>query len=214
MSNTERDIDYLNRHRIIYKKYPTEKATLTFDWGWVYEKGTIQYYNLFNTTAKIRTLNGFKYNLNIIKHLNPKMTKEEFVALGEHMLNPRTGFIIWDNKEFGVDKYGVLQGEQALIDVWYSKNYPYNYVRHIVFKDGCGLSKIEKQKLSGKYGGKRGKKTTKEQVKQQMLYIRYNVFKKITHKLLADNLHCSSKTIQRNMSEDMVELKNKLNDEM
>lgn len=203
----ERDIDYLHRHRIVYRKYPEEKPTKEFSWGWVYENGTEGYFSLFNTMSKINTLNSFRWHLRALKMLNPNISKDDFISLGNHMLNLKAGFCI----PFG----GITVGLQHVLNIWEEEDtYINNQTRYIVFKDGCGLSKIEKQKLSGKYGGKRSKKTNKEDVKQQMLYIRYNVYEKITHKLLAESLFCSQKTIQRNMSEDMVELKNKLNDEM
>ena len=39
----DRKIDYLIKHRVIYRQYPkNDKPTLVFDWGEFYEDGTYE----------------------------------------------------------------------------------------------------------------------------------------------------------------------------
>ena len=46
----ERNLNYLVKHRIIYRRDPlTDKPTESFDWGDYYEDGTYQCYTLFRS---------------------------------------------------------------------------------------------------------------------------------------------------------------------
>ena len=50
----ERLLDYLNQRRIIYRRLPiSDKPTACFDWGYFYEDGTHECYDLFRSKAKI-----------------------------------------------------------------------------------------------------------------------------------------------------------------
>ena len=51
-----RNLDYLNKRRIIYRRSPLkDQPTESFDWGDYYEDGTYECYELFRSKAKITT---------------------------------------------------------------------------------------------------------------------------------------------------------------
>ena len=63
MSSYERNLDYLNRRRIIYRRLPTtDKPDEVFSWGYYYIDGTYQCYDLFRTEAKINTFRSLKWH--------------------------------------------------------------------------------------------------------------------------------------------------------
>ena len=41
---SHRNLKYLNRKRIVYRKYYSDDATDSFDWGWYYAEGNYGYY--------------------------------------------------------------------------------------------------------------------------------------------------------------------------
>ena len=52
MSHHDRNMRYLDEHRIIYRCFPwSDKPTEHHDWGWFYKDGTHQCYTLFNSRA-------------------------------------------------------------------------------------------------------------------------------------------------------------------
>ena len=51
----ERLLDYLNQRRIIYRRLPiSDKPTACFDWGYFYEDGTHECYDLFRSKATLK----------------------------------------------------------------------------------------------------------------------------------------------------------------
>ena len=59
MSHFERNMDVLNRRRIVYIRPPiSDIPTEVYDWGNYYDYGTYQHYALFKSKAKIKT---YKY---------------------------------------------------------------------------------------------------------------------------------------------------------
>ena len=68
---SHRKLDYLNQRRIIYRRYPLDdKPTEVYDWGWYYEHGTHQCYELFRSKAKITTYKSLKWHLLVLWYLN------------------------------------------------------------------------------------------------------------------------------------------------
>ena len=86
---------------------------------------------------------------------------------------------------------------------------PKNKLRKVVFKDGCGLSKIEKLKIVGKIIGR--KTIVNEEAIYQCMLDLNDASEKITISRIADLLECSSRTIHRNMSKELKEEKELLN---
>ena len=194
---------YLNDNRIRYRKYSDDNPTKEYSWGWHYTEGTHGYYSLFNSDAKITTIKSLKWHLLTLWWLNPEMNKEEFDQLAEVITYKPNGFITF--------KVSSSLLENIIKDVYTQdlERPPNNKLRKVVFKDFCGLSKIEKLKIVGKLIGRKSI-ITEEIIYQYMLDIHGNG-EKITIGKLAELLKCSSRTIHRNMSTELKQEKDLLN---
>ena len=54
---SHRNLDHLHRRKIIYRSFPTtDKPSKVFQWGYFYEEGTYECYDLFRSKAKITLL--------------------------------------------------------------------------------------------------------------------------------------------------------------
>ncbi len=76
----------------------------------------------------------------------------------------------------------------------------------------CGLSTLEKLRVVGEFVGK-SKRITEDNIYETMLSIN-DEGKKITVSLISKVLKCSTRTIYRNMSEDLKREKELLNKEL
>ena len=197
-----RNLTYLNNNRIIYRKYSSDKPTSTYSWGWYYKEGTRDYYSLFNSKAKINSYKSLKWHLLILWYLNPKITMDEFKELTEFISDKQNNIIT-----FGVP-------EQILNNMMYEvymedlEEPPKNRLRKIVFKDGTGLSTKEKLSIVGGIAGK-SKNIEEDDIYEAMLYLHEQG--KITMAKLAKALKCSTRTIHRNMGEELKKEKELLN---
>lgn len=200
---SHRDIKYLNDNRIVYRKYSEDQPTQEFKWGWYYANGTHGYYSLFNSDAKITTIKSLKWHLLTLWWLNPTMNKAKFEKLATHISYKHNGFTTFNINSLmlnNVIDYVCLQDlEQP----------PNNKLRKVVFKDGCGLSKIQKLKIVGQLIGR--KTMIDEEAIYQCMIDLNDRGKKITIGRLAGLLDCSSRTIHRNMSEELKKEKDLLN---
>ena len=200
---SHRDIKYLNDNRIVYRKYSEDQPTKEFKWGWYYEDGTHGYYSLFNSPAKINTIRSLKWHLLTLWWLNPNMDKTKFNALAEFITYKPNGFTTFNINNLmlnNVIDYVCLQDLEKP---------PNNKLRKVVFKDGCGLSKIQKLKIVGQLIGR--KTMIDEEAIYQCMIDLNDMGKKITIGRLAGLLDCSSRTIHRNMSEELKKEKDLLN---
>jgi hypothetical protein len=203
---SHRDLKYLNDNRIIYRRYSSDMPTSSHKWGWYYKKGTNGYYTMFNNKAKINTIRSLKWHLLTLWYLNPDLDKNKFTLLVEYICYKQNGFITFSAGTKLINK---------LIEDVYKKDLdspPKNKLRKIVFKDFCGLNKKEKLKIVGRLIGK---KTTidKETIYQCMIDLN-SEGKKITINKIADILDCSSRTIYRNMCNQLNEEKKILNEKV
>ena len=80
----ERNIELLNRRRIIYRRSPItdEPSHSTKDYNY-YEDGTHECYELFRTRAKITTYKSLKWHLLVLWYLNPQLDQDEFLGIAE-----------------------------------------------------------------------------------------------------------------------------------
>ena len=79
MSQFDRNMDILNRRKLIYIRPPvTDQPTEVYDWGNYYEYGTHQHYALFRSKAKINTYKSLKWHLLVIWYLNPQLDQDDF----------------------------------------------------------------------------------------------------------------------------------------
>tara|TARA_B100000575_G_scaffold222827_1_gene183227 strand:- start:1148 stop:1561 length:414 start_codon:yes stop_codon:yes gene_type:complete len=86
---------------------------------------------------------------------------------------------------------------------------PKNKLRKVVFKDGSGLDKKQKLSIVGQLIGRKSM-IDEESIYQCMLDLN-DMGKKITISRIAGLLDCSSRTIHRNMSDELRKEKDILN---
>ena len=206
MSQYDRNTKYLERHRIIYRRNPvTDRPTQTFDWGWYYEDGTHQCYTLFNSRAKINTYRSLKWHLYVLWYLNPQLDQEDFNALSTYICNKRTGFVTFKVSD------QLLQSMVYDVSLMDLEKPPPNKLRKVIFKDFTGLDMRQKLSIVGKLVGRKG--ITENEIYDAMLLINDSEIK-ITVARLADTLGCSTRTIYRNMSNELKKEKELLNQQV
>ena len=198
------NLKYLNDNRIIYRRYSSDVPTKQYSWGWHYADGTYGYYAMFNSRAKINTIRSLKWHLLTLWYLNPDLGKDEFTKLANYIMYKSNGFVTFN--------IGIKLINNIIEDVYRQDldNPPKNRLRKIVFKDGSGLSTVEKLSLVGSIIGK--SKIKKDDIYEAMLYIHEEG--KITVKKIAEALKCTERTIYRNMCSELKEEKDLLNKQL
>ena len=89
-----RNLDYLNKHRIIYRRDPiSDEPSEIFEWGCYYENGTNQCYELFRSRAKITTFKSLKWHMLVLWYLNPQITQDNFEKLCVYIVDNSNGFV-------------------------------------------------------------------------------------------------------------------------
>ncbi len=206
MSYYDRNTKYLERHRIIFRQNPTtDQPTETFDWGWFYKDGTHQCYTLFNSRAKINTYRSLKWHLYVLWYLNPQMDQEGFSALTKHICEKRWGFVTFNVSD--------QLRESMIYDVSLMEldTPPPNKLRKVIFKDFTGLDMRQKLSIVGKLVGR--SKISDTEIYDAMLLVNDSGIK-ITVTKLAEVLGCSTRTIYRNMSNELKKEKELLNQQI
>ena len=198
------NLKYLNDNRIIYRRYSSDIPTKQYSWGWHYADGTYGYYAMFNSKAKINTIRSLKWHLLTLWYLNPDLDKDEFTKLANYIIYKSNGFVTFN--------IGIKLINNIIEDVYRQDldTPPKNRLRKIVFKDGSGLSTVEKLSLVGSIIGK--SKIKKDDIYEAMLYIHEEG--KVTVKKLAKALKCTERTIYRNMCNELKEEKDLLNKQL
>lgn len=198
------NLKYLNDNRIIYRRYSSDIPTKQYSWGWHYTDGTYGYYAMFNSKAKINTIRSLKWHLLTLWYLNPDLDKGEFTKLANYIMYKSNGFVTFN--------IGIKLINNIIEDVYRQDldTPPKNRLRKIVFKDGSGLSTVEKLSLVGSIIGK--SKIKKDDIYEAMLYIHEEG--KVTVKKLAKALKCTERTIYRNMCSELKEEKDLLNKQL
>ncbi len=206
MSYYDRNTKYLEQHRVIYRQNPTtDEPTESFDWGWYYENGTHQCYTLFNSRAKINTYKSLKWHLYVLWYLNPQMDQEGFQALVKYICNKRTGFVTFNVSDQLRES---MIYDVSLMDL---EKPPPNKLRKVIFKDFTGLDMRQKLSIVGKLVGR--SKISESEIYDAMLLINDSEIK-ITVARLADALKCSTRTIYRNINNELKKEKELLNQQL
>ena len=162
MSHT-RNLDYLVKRRIIYRRAPlNDQPTESFDWGDYYENGTHECYELFRSKAKITTFKSLKWHMYVLWYLNPQMDPDEFESLAKYICNKRTGFITFTPSSSVINS---IIYDVSMMDL---EKPPKNKLRKIIFKEFSGLTTEEKFKVVGQMVG-RAKSVTESDIYQCML---------------------------------------------
>ena len=206
MSHYDRNTRYLELHRIIYRRDPiTDIPSQTFDWGYFYEEGTHECYTLFNSRAKITTYKSLKWHMYVLWYLNPQLDQEAFNALVKYICNKKNGFITFNVSQQLMER---MLYDVSLMDI---ERPPPNKLRKIIFKDHTGLTMRQKLAIVGKMIGR--SKISSSEVYDAMLLINHEN-QKITINKLAKTLGCSTRTIYRNMTNELKKEKELLNQQL
>ena len=206
MSLNERNLDYLNRRQIIYRRNPIDdKPSEVFEWGNFYEEGTHECYTLFSTKAKINTYKSLKWHLYVLWYLNPSFHQDDFEDLASFICDKEHGFIT-----FRVSPR-LLSSMIYDVSMQDLEKPPANKVRKIIFNDSCGLTAKQKMSIVGQMVGKR--RLSETEIYDAMLFM-HDEGDKITIARLSSSLGCSPRTIHRNMSVELKKEKELLNQEL
>ena len=202
----ERNLEYLNKHRIVYRRMPiSDKPTNENECYMFYEDGTYECYELFRSKAKINTYKSLKWHLLVIWYLNPQLDQDRFEEITYIIANKSHGFITFNISDRLLDK---IIYEVSMCDL---EEPPKNKVRKVIFKPTT-LSKEEKLRIVGSLIG-RSKKFHSDDIYDIMLMLNHGGWK-ITIARLAKGLDCSTRTVHRNMSEELKREKELLNQQI
>ena len=200
----ERNLKYLNDHRIIYRRMPiSDKPNQENECYMFYLGGTYECYELFRNKAKITTYKSLKWHLLVLWYLNPQLDQDKFEDIAYVIANKDHGFIT-----FTIPSQLLKQMvyEVSMLDL---DEPPKNRLRKVIFKYGSGLSKEEKLRIVGALIG-RSKKFHSDDIYDVMLMLNHSGWS-ITIARLARGLDCSTRTVHRNMCEELKREKELLN---
>ena len=203
----DRNLKYLNAHRIIYRRTPiTDVPTIDTKDFMFFEDGTHQCYELFRSSAKITTYRSLKWHLLVLWYLNPNLNQDNFIQLAEYIVHKPNGFVSFNVSERLLEKV-VYEVSMSDLD-----RPPKNKLRKVIFKPFSGLTKEDKLKIVGQLIGVTNK-IHPDDIYQCMIDM-HDVNKKITIKRLAELLNVSSRTVHRHMCQDLKREKELLNQQL
>ena len=199
-----RNTKYLDNKKIVYKRDPiTDKPTVQATYWNYYENGTYECYDLFRSKAKITTYKSLKWHLLVLWYLNPQLDQEEFTEIADVISSKQHGFTTFKIHPEMVRR---MVYEISMLDL---DEPPRNKMRKVIFKMITPLSTEDKLRIVGGIIG-RAKRVHEDDIYQCMLDIN-DTGKKITMTQLALWLECSTRTIHRNMGEELKREKELLN---
>jgi len=201
-----RNLNYFNNNSIVYKRDPiTDKPTHETKQYMFFEQGTYECYHLFSSKAKITTFKSLKWHLLVLWYLNPQLDQDQFMVVAEILAHKPNGFTSF---AIHADLLRKIVYEVSMLDL---DEPPKNKLRKVIFKYGSQLSKEEKLSIVGELIG-RSKRIHEDDIYQCMLDLN-DAGKNITITQLALYLECSTRTIHRNMGEELKREKELLNKE-
>jgi len=200
-------LKYLNDNRIVYRRNPiTDKPTQENECYMFYENGTYECYELFRSKAKITTYKSLKWHLLVLWYLNPQLDQDEFMRIAEIIAYKPNDFISFNIHKELLRK---IVYEVSMLDL---DEPPKNKLRKVIFKYGNMLCKEEKLRIVGELIG-RTKKFDQGDIYDVMLMLNHGGWK-ITIERLAKGLDCSTRTVHRNMTEELKREKELLNQQL
>jgi len=203
----ERNLNILNSRRIVYRRNPiTDTPTAETDQYMYFEAGTYECYTLFASKGKITTYKSLKWHLLTLWYLNPDLDQDEFMHIAEIISVKEYGFTSFT---IHIDLLRKMVYEVSMLDL---DQPPKNKLRKVVFKQSCGLNKEQKLSIVGELIG-RTKRVHEDDIYQCMLDLN-DLGRRITITQLALHLECSTRTIHRNMSEQLKREKELLNKQL
>jgi len=201
---SQRNLTYLNSKRIVYRRLPiNDKPDQENEVFMFYLDGTYECYELFRSSAKITTYKSLKWHLLVLWYLNPQLDQDEFMQLAEVICHKPNGFVSF---AIHADLLRKIVYEVSMLDL---ETPPKNKLRKVIFKPNNMMSKEEKLRIVGELIG-RSKRIHTDDIYQCMLDLN-DWGKKITIGRIASLLDCSSRTIHRNMCEELKREKELLN---
>ena len=204
---SHRNLEYLNKHRIVYRRDPLkDKPTQENECYMFYEDGTYECYELFRSKAKINTYKSLKWHLLVIWYLNPQLDQDRFEDIANVIANKDHGFITFTIPNQLLKR---IIYEVSMCDL---EKPPNNKIRKVIFKYGNRMCKEEKLRIVGQLIG-RSKKVHKDDIYELMLALNHSGWK-ITIQRLATRLDCSTRTIHRNMCQELKREKELLNQQI
>ena len=202
-----RNTNRLDMWRIVYRRFPiTDKPTIENEVYMFYENGTHECYELFRSKAKITTYRSLKWHLLVLWYLNPQLDQEEFMEVAELIAEKQQGFTTFTIHPELLRK---MVYEISMLDL---EEPPKNKSRKVIFKPYNRMCTEEKLRIVGQLIG-RTKSVTKGDIYDLMLSLNHSGWK-ITIKRLAARLNCSTRTIHRNMCEELKREKELLNKQL
>ena len=202
-----RNLKYFNDNRIVYRRDPiTDKPDQENEVYMYYINGTHECYHLFTSKAKITTFKSLKWHLLVLWYLNPQLDQDQFMKVAEILAHKPNGFTSF---AIHADLLRKIVYEVSMLDL---EEPPKNKLRKVIFKYGNRLSKEEKLRIVGELIG-RSKSIHEDDIYQCMLEL-HDMGKKIVITQLALLLECSTRTIHRNMSEELKREKELLNKQL
>jgi len=207
MSHIPRNLDYLNRHHIVYRRDPiNDRPSMKHRDYNFYEDGTYECYQLFRSKAKITTYKSLKWHMLVLWYLNPQLDPDDFTNLCEFLVEKSNGFITFAVPPQLLKK---IIYEVSMMEL---DEPPKNKMRKVIFNWHCILSTEDKLKIVGKLIG-RTKSVHADDIYECMIDIN-DMGDKITLARIAGLLDCSKRTIQRNMCEELKREKELLNQQL
>jgi len=204
---SQRNLKYLNDKRIVYRRHPiTDKPDQENEVYMFYLNGTHECYELFRSSAKITTYKSLKWHLLVLWYLNPNMDQDEFMRLAEVICHKPNGFVSF---AIHADLLRKIVYEVSMLDL---EEPPKNKLRKVIFKPNNRMSKEEKLRIVGELIG-RSKRIHADDIYQCMIDMN-DMGKKITIGRIAGLLNCTSRTIHRNMCEQLKREKELLNKQL
>ena len=202
-----RNLKYFNNNHIVYKRDPIEdKPTYETEQYMFFEHGTHECYHLFTSKAKITTFKSLKWHLLVLWYLNPQLDQDQFMQLAEVICHKPNGFVSF---AIHAELLRKIVYEVSMLDL---DEPPKNKLRKVIFKPFTRISKEEKLRIVGELIG-RSKRIHKDDIYECMLDLN-DMNKKITISKIAGLLNCSSRTIHRNMCENLKREKELLNKQL
>ena len=203
----ERNMKWLNDRKVNYRRNPiTDMPTESTDLYDYYAEGTYQCYSLFRSKAKITTYKSLKWHMLVLYYLNmDNIINSDFVTVARFIAKKENGFVtFFINNKLLEDMIGqvLMEGGEP----------PRNRIRKVIFKDYTGLSLSEKLSIVGRLIG-RSKRICEEDIYQCMIDLNDSK-QKITIAKLAKLLKCTTRTIYRNMGNQLKQEKEILNKEL
>ena len=207
MSQYQRNLDLLNRRRVVYRREPiTDVPDIENDKYMFYENGTYQCYDLFKSTAKITTYKSLKWHLIVIWYLNPSLDQDDFMLIAELIAEKTNGFVSFSMHEELLRK---IVYDVSMLDL---DEPPKNKRRKVIFKLHCGLTKEEKLSIVGQLIG-RSNKIHPDDIYACMIDL-HDLREKITIRRLSELLKVSGRTIHRHMCAELKREKEILNQQI